>query len=213
VRAGIESWAAAVQKEFATYERDPDAATELALGDNRDRRKQYEALLEAANEHAEASVARADRGFEADRATARTVVMAALLVALVVALVVGVFVLRSIRGPLAQLSEAAERIAEGDIDQHVDVRTRDEIGTLGIAFRRMIDYLKEMAGAADRVAAGDLSVAVEPRSERDALGNALAGMTGSLRELIGSVSDSSGNLSAASQQMASTSDEAGRAVG
>ena len=108
---------------------------------------------------------------------------------------------------------ATEGIAEGDVDQQVTLESRDELGRTAGAFRRMIDYLKEMAGAADRVAAGDLTVQVEPKSERDALGTALKGMTGNLRELIGSVTESSGSLSAASQQMASTSDEAGRAVG
>jgi methyl-accepting chemotaxis protein len=107
---------------------------------------------------------------------------------------------------------AADGIAEGDLDQDLELTNQDEIGDLAAAMRRMVDYLQEQAHAADRVAAGDLTVDVTPRSERDALGTALSGMLVNLRELVGNVSESAGTLSAASQQMASTSQEAGRAV-
>ena len=66
---------------------------------------------------------------------------------------------------------------------------------------------------AARIADGDLTVSVQPRSERDVLGGALARMAINLRSLVGSVTDSAGQLSSASQQMAATSEEAGRAVG
>ena len=144
---------------------------------------------------------------------ARTQMLIVAFVSLLIAAGIAFLLARQITTGVGQMLRAAEGISEGDVDQQVTLESRDELGRTAGAFRRMIDYLKEMSGAADRVAAGDLTVDVTPRSERDALGTALAGMTGNLRELIGSVSDSSGNLSAASQQMASTSDEAGRAVG
>jgi methyl-accepting chemotaxis protein len=114
---------------------------------------------------------------------------------------------------LRELTEAANGLAEGNVDQRVTVSSRDEVGQVASAFNRAIEYLKEAAGAAERIADADLTIDVEPRSERDALGTSLATMTTNLRQILGEVTGTAGTLSAASQQMASTSEEAGRAIG
>ncbi|HEX7083348.1 MAG TPA: methyl-accepting chemotaxis protein [Gaiellaceae bacterium] len=133
----------------------------------------------------------------------------AVLVALALAYLLGRALVRGIR----QMLTAAEGIGEGDLEQQVDVRSRDELGQTAEAFRRMIAYLGDTAEAANRIAAGDLTVDVAPRSERDVLGNAFATMSTSLRGIVGRLSDASQTMSSSSQQMASVSEEAGRAVG
>jgi methyl-accepting chemotaxis protein len=115
---------------------------------------------------------------------------------------------RSVRRMLV----TADAIAEGDLDQDLGVRSRDEIGALAQAFERMVAYLRDAADAAGRIARGDLTVQPTPRSERDVFGNAFATMAGQLRTLVGRLSGSATRLGAASQQMAQTSEEAGRAV-
>jgi methyl-accepting chemotaxis protein len=125
-----------------------------------------------------------------------------------------VFVLRGlIVPPLMRLVRAAEGIAEGDVDQHVDVTSNDELGRVGRAFERMSEYLTEMAGVADKLGDGDLTAEANPRSDRDVLGNACAKMTASMRKVIGEVTQSATTMSSSSQQMAATSEEAGRATG
>ena len=150
---------------------------------------------------------------EATYASRRTLSIVLLVLSAVVGFGVAFLIARQIVSGVGALSKAAKGIAEGDVDQTVDISSRDELGETAASFRQMIDYLKEMAGAADRVATGDLTVAVAPRSERDALGTALHGMIANLQGIVRDVSESAGTVSAASQQMASTSDEAGRAVG
>ena len=115
---------------------------------------------------------------------------------------------RSVR----RLLVTADAIAEGDLDHDLGVRTRDEIGALAQAFERMVAYLREAADAAGRIARGDLTVQPTPRSERDVFGTAFATMAAQLRSLVGRLSGSATRLGAASQQMAATSGEAGRAV-
>jgi methyl-accepting chemotaxis protein len=106
----------------------------------------------------------------------------------------------------------ADAIAEGDLEQDLGVRSRDEIGALAQAFERMVAYLREAADAAGRIARGDLTVQPTPRSERDVFGTAFATMAAQLRTLVSRLSGSATRLGVASQQMAETSEEAGRAV-
>jgi methyl-accepting chemotaxis protein len=113
---------------------------------------------------------------------------------------------------VARMVGTADAIAEGDLEQDLDVRSRDEIGALAQAFERMVAYLREAADAAGRIASGDLSVEHAPRSERDVFGTAFTSMAGQLRTLVGRLSGSAARLGVASQQMAETSEEAGRAV-
>lgn len=48
---------------------------------------------------------------------------------------------------LARLSEATQRVAAGDLDAHVPVTTKDEIGRLGVSFNAMAMALKQRVAA------------------------------------------------------------------
>jgi methyl-accepting chemotaxis protein len=150
---------------------------------------------------------------QAAESSARTMTLALLLIGLAAGGAIAFFLARSIARGAGDMSRAAEGIAEGDVEQTVEVRSNDEIGDTAAAFGRMVDYLKQLAGAADSVAAGDLTVAIEPKSERDALGRSFAAMTESLREVVGRVDRTAAGIGSSSREMASTSEEAGRAVG
>jgi methyl-accepting chemotaxis protein len=148
-------------------------------------------------------------GFHAASRRVQLVLGLGLLIALYAFSALYLLVTRSLR----EMAEAAEGLAEGDVDQHVTVDSRDEVGRVAKAFGDMIEYLGEASDAARRIANADLTIDVQPRSERDALGTSLATMTTNLRQILGEVSSTAGDVSASSQQLASTSDEAGRAVG
>ena len=148
-----------------------------------------------------------------ETAAAKRLMLILGIAALIVAGLVGFLLARSIRKPTKQMVEAANGLAEGDVEQEITLRSRDELGQMADAFRGVIDYQRDLAGAARRVAEGDLTVEVEPKSERDTLGRAFATMIANVREVVGRMSQTAANLAEASQQMANTSDEAGRAVG
>ncbi len=135
-----------------------------------------------------------------------SVVMAALIALLIL------WVATRLTKPIGAVTEAAERLAEGDVNVKLDVSTNDEIGRLSASFQRTVDYLRENAAVAEAVAGGDLTVEVQPRSEGDLLGHAFAKLVTDLRDIVGRVGGTATQVSAASEQMASTSDEAGRAV-
>ncbi|MBE2315347.1 methyl-accepting chemotaxis protein [Solirubrobacter sp. CPCC 204708] len=145
-------------------------------------------------------------------ASARTQLIGLGVIGALVALGIAWRITRSIVGPVRTMMRAADGIAEGDVDQTIAVKSRDELGAMAQAFERMLDYLREQAEVAERVAGGDLTVMPNPRSERDLLGGAMQRLVVDLERVVGDVTASASTVASASQQMASTSEEAGRAV-
>jgi methyl-accepting chemotaxis protein len=212
VRVSFAVWSRALSGEFGLYARDARAATALALGDNRDLRKAYEADLKAAEARATTTAARAQDEANRKPDAARTMLIGGVLLALLLGVTASIVLVRSIERPIRRVAEAARAIAGGDVQQHLEVTTRDEIGQMTESFTGMVSYLEGMTGAAERVARGDLTVDVTPISERDALGTAIAAMIVSLRELVGNVAGAAASLTDASAHMAGTSEGTGRAV-
>jgi two-component system cell cycle response regulator len=74
-------------------------------------------------------------------------VIAVLVAVLLLAAVIGWGLARVTTRPLVELSEAAERVAGGDLDTHIDVRSHDEVGQLATSFNDMTDRLRGYVGA------------------------------------------------------------------
>jgi len=75
--------------------------------------------------------------------------MAATLIAMVLAVAlattaIAAVVIRSITRPVINLTESAVAMAEGELDQHLSVRSRDEIGILTYVFNEMAAELKSL---------------------------------------------------------------------
>jgi signal transduction histidine kinase len=68
--------------------------------------------------------------------------LVAILIAVGTSLILITFLVRQLARPLRSVAEAAEAIAEGDLDQKVNVVSNDEIGHLAAAFNRMSVKLK-----------------------------------------------------------------------
>ncbi|MCU7504762.1 MAG: HAMP domain-containing protein, partial [Ignavibacteria bacterium] len=96
----------------------------------------------------------------------------------------GIFISRLIGKPVRELSDAADRLALGEVDVHVNAETKDELGMLAASFKRMINNIREQASVADKIAQGDLSSEIKAKSEKDILSNALLKVTVSLRDLL-----------------------------
>ena len=121
-------------------------------------------------------------------------------------------ILRPVRKSLRQLAEAARGLAAGDLDQHIDVRSGDEVGQVAVAFRGMVEYQREMAEVAQAVARGDLSRTVEPKSDRDMLGCAFRDMTGNLRGLVERIQVAAEGVAATSAELGTAATDTGSTV-
>ncbi len=138
-----------------------------------------------------------------------TVQIIMVIIASILAVSLGYWLARMISTGVGQMLVAAEGIADGDLDQQIDVKSKDEIGDMANAFTRMVDYLKGMAGAATTIADGDLTADVVPKSEKDVLGNAFSTMIATLRSTIGQVNDAATGMASASEELASAANQAG----
>jgi methyl-accepting chemotaxis protein len=140
-----------------------------------------------------------------------TVMIVGFLVVLALGATIALRSARAITSPLAQLIAVSGQIANsGDLDQKVEIHSEDEIGELARTFNNMVDYLREMAAVSQAIAGGDLSTEINPRSQRDTLGNAFREMTFGLRSLVKSVRDSAAQVASGSNQVASASDDSAK---
>ncbi len=135
----------------------------------------------------------------------------------VAALLAGLLALavsRLIVGPLEAMVAAISDVARrGDVSRDVVVESEDEIGALAAALHDLLNFLRASVALARSVAAGDLTRDIQPRSEQDGLGQALAQMVVNLRQLIGQVADNAAAVQASAGQLATAAGQAGQATG
>jgi len=143
---------------------------------------------------------------EYDKASAqyvqiRMIAIASIIVGLIIAGVFAAVLIQGIIQPLSQAVNAANQLARGEVNIHLETRATDETGQLLIAMQSMVRSNKDMIAAAGAVAEGDLGVSITPRSEQDALGKALSNMVDRLTHIISEVRQGASGLSSASQQI------------
>jgi methyl-accepting chemotaxis protein len=164
---------------------------------------------------------------DASKQTSASAVSLALLVTIIAVSVavglggvLGIFISRSITKPLKTVVEVGKALSVGDLVRDMTeakkdtVRLRrDEIGDLGKAFDRLINYMQEMGNHAHSISENDLTITVHPKSEKDELSMAFQQMTLALNQTINELSESATGLTAASTQLASAANQAGLATG
>lgn len=102
--------------------------------------------------------------------TLRGRLLLAFLGAIMVAIAGGALAARTLSRPIAALRDASRHIADGDLDQRVDVSGSDEIGDLGQAFnemaKRLRDTLRELEARRAEVEATnrELEIRVDERT-------------------------------------------------
>jgi methyl-accepting chemotaxis protein len=114
---------------------------------------------------------------------------------------------RAIARPVRSIVNAADQIAQGNVDQTIPNASGAELGRLTTAFRGLITYVKGIAGAAEALSKGDLTVQVEARSGQDLLAQNFARMTEHLRQMIKEVVTSSTQLNTIAANLSAVAEE------
>ncbi|MDR1735519.1 MAG: methyl-accepting chemotaxis protein [Oscillospiraceae bacterium] len=123
----------------------------------------------------------------------------------VIASVVGIAVSNRLSRPITNMSVAANRLAEGDVDVelHVtDAATKDETVLLERAFSNMILANRERANLISAVAEGDLRGSISPRSDKDVVALSLFALLERQNTAFRDMIDSTTQIDSAALQIA-----------
>lgn len=123
----------------------------------------------------------------------------------VVAMLYSVTLIRAISNPVAQLSAAAKKLAKGDVDVELHKVSNDDLGILMDNFLEMAASIRAQAEIADEIAEGNLTVAVQPRSAEDLLGNALSLLVKDNDSILSNVKDSTMQVTVGADEVAAAS--------
>ena len=135
-----------------------------------------------------------------------SLVLAVLVNVLLVGIMLYVIRLR-VTKPLGEALALVKAVSQGDLALNIESNSQDEIGQLAQGLHEMTDYLRSMSSMASRMASGDLTGAIEPRSERDALGASFKEMSSSLRESLEVIRSLSVELATSSKALNSAGNE------
>ncbi|RMF89041.1 MAG: methyl-accepting chemotaxis protein [Nitrospinota bacterium] len=142
------------------------------------------ATMEKIEERARAIIAAAVSSSQDAITLSQASEVGALAIGLLLAFAIGYLMARHLSQPIIQITEAAQAIAQGDLDQTIDVHRQDEIGLLSQSFQALMAYLKGIADAVNALSRGELSVTVEARSEQDILARSFQQIRDTVQALI-----------------------------
>ncbi len=123
------------------------------------------------------------------------------LAGIVISIALAVFVAISISKPILACVAMADRVAQGDVRENLNMQQTDEVGDLGRSMDLMIAGLRKRAELAEAIAAGDLTKEVNVYSEHDVLGNSLSRMVENLAGMIEQIQENSVRLNHSSDQL------------
>jgi methyl-accepting chemotaxis protein len=167
-----------------------------------------------------ALLASRDLATEENASDSKLMTILGLLVSSTLIIATGIWLTRTIAGPLGEVTAAARQIASGDLSVTLPQTSRsDEVGELYHSFSQMLNTLSAMAGVAQRIANGDLATEVKPQSAKDTLGTSFATMrvglrrsTHELQEAATVLASSASEILAATTQVAAGASETAAAL-
>ncbi|MDP2388207.1 MAG: response regulator [Bacteroidota bacterium] len=101
----------------------------------------------------------------------------------IIAIGIGYWVIKSVTSRITNITVEAEKIASREYtDEKAGIYINDELSPILNSLLNINESFKEVAQHASEVASGNYIIEIEPRSDKDILGNALQKMTKSLRD-------------------------------
>lgn len=107
----------------------------------------------------------------------------------VISIALGLFISKIIKTPVSRLLSAANKIADGDLSAETNVNSKDEIGSLAVAFAKMTDNINDVMSninaASDQVASGSRQLSDSSMS----LSSGATEQASSIEELTASIEE------------------------
>jgi len=143
--------------------------------------------------------------------TVNTVIFAVIItvIAILVAVVLNIKLAHSITKPVVELSEAAERLAEGDLDITISHKGNDELGKLADAFNQTIfnisSYIKDIARSCKEISEGNFNISstVDFKGAFIEIVHSIDGISNNLSRTMNEITASSEQVNAGAEQVSS----------
>jgi len=82
--------------------------------------------------------------------SAYEIILVLLGITALLSILISLILVRTITEPVRQLEKAAKRVADGDIEVHLDIQTKEEMGTLAKSFNQMTGALRQVRADTER---------------------------------------------------------------
>ena len=99
--------------------------------------------------------------------TASIIMIAVIAIGVIIAILLGLFIARVISRPLVQMAKAANRLAAGDLDVDISVKSKDEVGQLSVGMGTVVSTLKDMIAEAKSMTDAALEGNLDNRGDSD----------------------------------------------
>lgn len=127
--------------------------------------------------------------YSAQTSTTIIAMIIIVVIAVLIAVALGIFISRIISNPIKKLVKVAEEMADGDLTASIEVQTKDEVGVLQKAFKKMLNNTNEVMNnigiAAEQVASGSKQVS----ASSIALSQGATEQASSIEELTASIEE------------------------
>jgi len=141
--------------------------------------------------------------------SSRTIIITLAIIAIIFAVGINLWVIQSIRNPLAEVLRVMSKVSEGDLRENVEVKSSDEIGKLSEGFNQLTNQLSSMLNEIS-TSSQQLSAAAEETSaissqsheninrqkeQTDMIATAMTEMTATVDEVSSSARNTSQEVS------------------
>jgi len=140
-------------------------------------------------------------------ATSTALIIAIIVLALVISILIAIKIARGISKPLGEMLNAANRMAEGDLNAQINIDSKNEIGQLGAAFSKSTQtikaYIVDLSGNLSKMAQGDLRITktVEYQGDFIQLSDSMVNIVHSFNDALTQMNQASQQVSAGSEQV------------
>ncbi|MBF0350391.1 MAG: PAS domain-containing protein [SAR324 cluster bacterium] len=114
-------------------------------------------------------------------------------------------IIEAIVEPIGEIREKLAHIARGDVNAYVTGEYKGDHAMLKNALNTTLDSLRELSTSAETISEGDLTVNIIPKSDVDAMGNAILKIVDGLNDMLGQIQQASIEIAEGSRQIADSS--------
>jgi len=130
-----------------------------------------------------------DEDMKAVMRSSNTIMVTLAIVGAIIGIICAVFITKGIVGPMLKGVQFAEKIADGDLTQHIDVDQKDEVGQLANALNEMSANLLEVMSGINEAAEQVASSSEELSSAAQNLSSGATEQAASLEETSASIEE------------------------